>query len=142
MGNTDNWHIDRKVPKNLTPWDGRWETYKVFRDMVEDHLVACNPSWAALISMIEAERTQITLSRIASSQLIPGVNMVHITNELYAFLGTVVGPTMHKKRLRLAGGEKGNGFEMWRRNFYDNQGGGELADLLWREVLLGISKMH
>ena len=103
MGSTDNWHIDRKTPKNLVPWDGRWETYKVFRDMTQDHLVACNPLWAGLISIIEKERTQITMAKIQTAQLIPGVNMVHVTNELYAFMGTIIGPNVHKKRLRLAG---------------------------------------
>ena len=58
MGSTDNWHIDRKTPKNLTPWDGRWESYKCFREMVEDHLVACNPLWQGLIAAIEAEKKQ------------------------------------------------------------------------------------
>ena len=115
MGSLDNWHIDRKVPKNLTPWDGRWESYKCFRDMVEDHLVACNPLWQGLIAAIEAERTQIILDKISKSQMIPKVNLVYVTNELYAFMGRVIGPSAHKKRLRLAGGEKCNGFEMWRR---------------------------
>ena len=45
MGSSNNWHIERKTPKNLSPWDGKWESYKCFRDMVEDHLVACNPFW-------------------------------------------------------------------------------------------------
>ena len=129
LGDQNNWHIDRKVPKNLSPWDGRWETYKVFRDMCEDHLVSCNPRWHGLIKMIEAERVQLTTARISASNLIPGTPMNDISNELYAFMGTVVGPTVHKKRLRLAGGERGNGFEMWRKCFVDNQGGGELADL-------------
>ena len=129
MGDPDNWHIDRKVPKNLTPWDGRWETYKVFREMTEDHMVACNPRWHGLIATIEAERSQLTVTRISASNIIPGVSMIDLAIELFAFMGTVIGTTVHKKRLRLAGGEKGNGFEMWRRIFIDNQGGGELADL-------------
>ena len=129
MGNVDNWHIDRKVPKNLNPWNGKWETYKCFRDMTEDHLVACNPKWYTVIQNIESERAHLTLARIGTSPLLPGVNMLDLTHELFSFLGTVVGESVHKKRLRLAGGEKGNGFEMWRRLFVDNAGGGELADL-------------
>ena len=78
--------------------------------MTEDHLVACNPLWQMLLSTIENEKTQLTMARIGVSTLIPGVNLTLVTNELYAFIGTIIGTTVHKKRLRLAGGERGNGF--------------------------------
>ena len=128
-GSTDNWHIDRKVPKNLLPWDGRWETYKCFRDMAEDHMVSCNPKWHWVIEQIEAEKTPLTLTKIANSNLIPGVSTTDLAHEIYSFLGTIIAASVHKKRVRLAGGEKGNGMEMWRRMYFDNAGGGELADL-------------
>ena len=92
-------------------------------------MVACNPLWHYVVEQIEAQKITLTLPRIAASNLIPGVAMITLAHEVYSFLGTIIGATVHKKRLRLAGGEKGNGFEMWRRMFFDNQGGGELADL-------------
>ena len=97
--------------------------------MTEDHLVSCNPRWHYVIEQVEAQKTPLTLARIATSNLIPGVNTLDLAHELFSFLGTVVCAAVHKKRLRLAGGEKGNGMEMWRRLFFDNAGGGEMADL-------------
>ena len=92
-------------------------------------MVSCNPRWHYVIQAIEAEKTPLTLAKIVSSNLIPGVNMHDLTCEMFSFLGTIISATVHKKRLRLAGGEKGNGMEMWRRLYFDNAGGGEMADL-------------
>ena len=92
-------------------------------------MVSCNPRWHFVIQMIEAEKTPLTLSRLAVSNLIPGVNTLDLAHEMFSFLGTIVAAAVHKKRLRLAGGEKGNGIELWRRTFFDNAGGGEMADL-------------
>ena len=96
--------------------------------MTEDHMVACNPRWHFVIQKIEEEKTPLTLTRLAASNLIPGVNTLDLAHEIFSFLGTIFASTVHRKRLRLAGGEKGNGMELWRRTFFDNAGGGEMAD--------------
>ena len=49
---------------------------------------------------------------IGNNVMMPGVNLILVATELYAFLGTTIGASIHKKRLRLAGGERGNGFEL------------------------------
>ena len=66
VSNPNNWHIDRKAPKNSSPWDGWWETYKSFREMTEDHMVSCNPARHNIISLIEKEKTQRALARIGN----------------------------------------------------------------------------
>ena len=140
-GNPNNWHIDRKAPKNQPPLDGHWETYTWFRDMAEDHMVSCNPRWHYVIEEIEAEKTPLTLTKITTSNIIPGVNNVDLAHEMFSFLGTIFGAVVQKKRLRLAGGEKGNGMELWRRLYFDNASGGKLADLSGEKCFFQLPQM-
>ena len=123
------WKIDHKVAKNLNVFDGKFENYKVWKSMVEDHLVGCNSDWFHVLAVIEKEKTRLTMDRIGNSSLIPGTDARILATELYAFLGTMLTPSLHKRRLRLVGGERGNGMELWRKLFELNEGGGEMCEV-------------
>ena len=62
------------------------------------------------------------------------LDMVKISQILWAFLG---GHALHNKvyerRLQLTGGEEGNGLELWRALYHENQGGAE-------HVIMGASE--
>ena len=124
------WKIDHKVPKNLNLFDGKFENYKVWKSMVEDHLIRCNSDWFHVLAVIEKEKTRLTMDRIGNSSLIPGTDARILATELYAFLGTMLTPSLHKRRLRLVGGERGNGMELRRKLCELNEGGERCAR--WR----------
>ena len=124
-----DWRINRKLPRNYVLYNGKWGMYSNWKDKTEDHLYATNPEWIKVLRMVEAEKERITLARVKQAGPILGVDTVELAHELCAFLGVAMEDDWVKKRTRLGGGEPYNGFEIWRRIYYSNQGGDDLIEV-------------
>ena len=81
-----------------------------------------------VLEVVERDRMPLTRPRLAMMKGIDlaDLDMVKISQVLWAFLG---GHALHNKvyerRLQLTGGEDGNGLELWRALYHENQGGAE-----------------
>ena len=103
--------------------------YSNWKDKTEDHLYATNPEWIKVLRMIEAEKERISLDRVAAASTFLQVDAVELSHEMCAFFGIAFEDDWVKKRTRLGGGEPYNGFEIWRRLYYTNQGGDDLIEV-------------
>ena len=59
----------------------------------------------------------------------PGLNLVDISMNLWSFLGMHMDNNVYMRRATLVDGEEGNGLELWRKLYMENEGGAEQVHL-------------
>ena len=61
-----------------------------------------------------------------------GVNALALANDLWSVLLRWLGPVLYQRRTKMGPGHEGNGLELWRRLFAEDQGSDELVKLAGR----------
>ena len=98
--------------------------FKLWRDRVVDHLCRSTQRWRNLLEFVQQGTSPITREWLQSTN-VDGVNAWDIATMLEALLVDHFPEGMYNRRVQLAGGSMGNGFEMWRLLFLDYQGGSD-----------------
>ena len=112
----------RKENKLLFVFTGEAKDYKMFRNRVTDHLCRSTQKWRHVLDFILTGHSMIRQSWLQSTNVC-GVNAWDLSTILEAFLVDWLPKSMYTRRTQLAGGEFGNGFEMWRRLYIEYHGG-------------------
>ena len=114
-----NWSIDRKVTKELKPFDGSSLHYKSWRDRVMDHLTRCNVHWAELLNFVESEHAVLNWSRLAAATPFFTVatkgytcDLVTVAQTLWSFIGEHMTTALFDRRTAMSSGEERNGIEL------------------------------
>ena len=119
----NKWSLGKKPPPNLTPFNGKRESFSAFHDRVRDHCGCANSAWKPLLDSIKARRDHIYSFNLIAEDSWRGLDGQHLTklsNELWNFLGFCVTDDVHRNRSATTRGEIDNGFELWRKYCYDN----------------------
>ena len=88
--------------------------YKMFRSRITDHLCMSTQKWRQILDYIVTGHTMIHQSWLVATNIC-GMNAWDVSTMLEAFLVDWLPRSMYNRRAQWAGGEFGNGFEMWRR---------------------------
>ena len=119
------WKVDKKVSKEVRVWDGMGPTYRTWHNRLRDHLVRGHPGYSALIKMIEAETTPLTMVRLQNGAAGIDGDLVYIASQMWGIMGDYMVDPLYDRRIQLASGEDENGVELWRRFWRDHEGGAE-----------------
>ena len=123
--NEKHWTVDTKPPKELRTFDGLLQWYDKWRLRIRYHFIATNMFYANIFDMIEGSHNPIPFQYLATASipLLPHVNWVWLSNQIYGFVGKCMNDTMLGRMLTLAGGEEFDGFELWRALHVEFRGG-------------------
>ena len=123
-----NFTICRKKNDALKKFTGQIGEYAMWRDRILDHICRSNRKWREL-----CESLQVCTGPILQSWLVTqsegGHNAWDLAQELESFLVDWLSDPLYRRRHQLSGGEKGNGFEMWRYLFQEYHGGSDAVHL-------------
>ena len=61
--NPRDWIIDKAVPRTLEQFDGKPESYRLWRSRVRVHCISFNPAWARVTKLLETYRYPMTYTR-------------------------------------------------------------------------------
>ena len=101
--------------------------------------MGCNQNWGELLEKVEKTKDPITYQALSTLQYEAKgmkVDLQWVTRCLWNFLGNHMDDSLYRRRLQLASGEEGNGLEIWRVLFRENEGGAKQV------VLSGIRTLH
>ena len=126
--------INRKGDHYLPVFDGNPKEYKVWKGKLLDHIVEKHEYWRTLLHFAETSPRVIKFSDLTRQKW--GIHTGwELSMDLWSFLSKRLGPTLYSNRIPLAHGVEGNGFELWRRLFCDNEGGDRVVQLDGRTEL-------
>ena len=131
--NSKDWYINPKVHvKDFPTFDSKPDTYRFWSARIKDHLASCHPPWVTLLELVEKDRTPMTFARMRNMRAVDNVwiNLPEIAINLYSFLGMHLGSDTYMRRPQLVDGEEGNGIELWRKLYLQNEGGAEQVYLM------------
>ena len=126
------WNVsEKKVSKQLVPFDGDVYHYKSWSNRVKDHCNEVNTNYIYVFDTIEAQKLPIKLQNCATVKLTNGVecDFAQIAGILWSFLRNNVNDKVHERSLELTFNQPGNGLELWRALFVENEGGAEQVQL-------------
>ena len=124
--NMKNWTLtEKKTPKDIKAFDGLSANYKQWATRVKDFCQTVDPSWRRVLDRVQGINKQLNRALLSISPLdcLTAADMCEISQLLWMFLGSVLGDTVHQRREALAGGEEGNGLELWRVLYLEHEGG-------------------
>ena len=61
----------------MSPFDGSYDKYTDFRDIIEDFLIRCHPGWEQVLRQIEARTEPLTNAVIAATPML-GVDALEV----------------------------------------------------------------
>ena len=115
---SNDWHLDlNKIPK-IERFNGNTTLYRGWKMQIENFLYSLNPKWVALLNMIEAYPTTISLRMPLQFLNLNLQDLRIIAGNLWGFFGMTLGDAYLPLLTAFAGGEERNGFEVWRRLFF------------------------
>ena len=99
--------------------------YRMCVARIHDHAQTCNPGWRRILDYVRKDQNRLTYDVLSRSQVdgLGPAELLMLSQDLWAFLGAHMTDDKMIARDVLAGGEDGNGFELWRILFWDHQGG-------------------
>ena len=112
-------------------WNGESEEYETWRDLMVD---VCSGQWLAWRSILDnlvTLKEPIRLGTIRDTNKclgLTGKQHVVLSNVLWSHLGRCMDGVQRKQRKRLAG-EMRNGYELWRRLYWDNLDGESVSGI-------------
>ena len=119
----DEWQISYKFCDHLFKLDsGDAPKFIDWRDHITDHLAQTNSVWKSLLTYAKECTEPISFTNLKSVHYGPHDGLV-ISQRLWNFVIRWLGPNYYRRRLQLAQGMDGNGFELWRRLHADLEGG-------------------
>ena len=124
--------LQRKTSNELKSFDGVSANYRQWNTRVRDHCQLVNPGWRRILDEIEAQTCPVNWALIHNSYIdvLTAGDLILLAHDLWSFLGTVMTDAIHPRRDALAGGEAGNGFELWRRLYFEHEGGSTQVHLM------------
>ena len=120
--------ICRKKNDSLKKFSGTLSEYQLWRERIVDHLSRGNRSWRKLCDALQVCPAPITKFWL-QSQSECGYNGWDLAEMLEGFLVEHMSDSLYRRRKQLSGGERGNGFEMWRWLYNEFQGGSDAVNL-------------
>ena len=123
-GRVSLFEISRKKNDLVTNFTQDAKDFKLWRDRVVDHLCRSTQRWRSIPNFVQLGTQPLTQAWLASSN-VDGINAWDLATMLEAYLVDLFPKSMYNRRVQLAGGEMGNGFEMWRLLYVDYQGGSD-----------------
>ena len=130
-----DWNITgMKVSKSLVPFNGSSETYQTWANRMKDHFCEKNPNWSHVFKLIESWKIPISNSQLGTNVIGDTHNPIivdfnWVANHLWTFIGKQITDTMYYSRTTLTNGEDGNGVELWRALYIQNEGGADQAEV-------------
>ena len=100
--------------------------YKFWKEKLTDHAAENNHEWRDLLRYAQLQDTPI------HPNVLLGLRYGNMTGwdlalDLWGFISKRIDENTYDRRVTLAHGWEGNGFELWRRFFHDYEGGDELV---------------
>ena len=123
-GKPSIFEISRKPNDRLFVFTQDAKYFRLWRDRFVDHFCRSTQKWRQLLEFVQVGTTPISKSWLQSTN-VSGVNAWDLSTMLEAFLVDYFPKGMYNRRVQLAGGQMGNGLEMWRLLFVEYQGGSE-----------------
>ena len=122
----DGYKIREKGVKELPIFDGKIEDYRYWRNKLTDHVAKDNEHWRILLAGAQNQPHHI------EPRWLVGLRFGNKTGwdlslDLWNLISDRVNKSYYEKRIRMAYGNEGNGFELWRRFFTDFQGSDEVV---------------
>ena len=130
--NRKDWNIsDKKVSKQLLPFDGNAANCKNWNERVRDHSKEVNPGWGYIFQAIETSKLKLRLADCVywTTPNGAGVDLKWASQHLWSFIRSNITNTVHMRCLTLTMNEADNGFELWRMLFLENEGGAEQVEI-------------
>ena len=120
-----------KIAKELRDLDGMGTHYRHWADRVRDHAQSVNPGRRKVLDCTQIKHFPITWSVVQDTVIdsLGWSELVVLANDMYTFIGHVMTEACYPRRQTLAGGEEGNGFELWRKLFLVHEGGSTMVHL-------------
>ena len=114
---------DKKTSKEMKAFDGV-SNYKNWAERVREHCMSVNAGWIRLLFFMQRESRQLNWAFLSQTTFdtLGGHHLVELSSFLWCFLGHVMTDAIHPRRVALAGGEESNGFELWRRLRWEQDG--------------------
>ena len=125
---TPKFEICRKKNDALKKFSGTLSEYGLWRDRVLDHLCRTNRQWRTILETLQSAPHKMTKAWLLG-QSHCGYNGWELSETLEAWLVDWLSDSFYHRRKQLSGGEKINGFEMWRWMFNEFQGGSDAINL-------------
>ena len=121
--------ICRKKNESLKKFSGNLAEFEMWRNRIVDHVSRDNPKWRSILETFEKWETPITRDWLMRQEDTAGHSAWDLAERLEGFLVEYLSDSLYRRRRQLAGGELGNGFEMWRWLHQEYQGGSEAIRL-------------
>ena len=120
--------ICKKKNEALKKFTGNVNEYTMWRERMIDHMCRSNRGWRRLLEELQVYTEPITKTWLIG-QFEGGYSGWQLSEMLEAFIVEWISDSMCRRRTQLSGGEKGNGFEMWRLLYSEFQGGSAAVQL-------------
>ena len=119
--------IDKKVSKQLVPFDGDPANYKNWNERVRDHSKGSTPNSKYVFQAVQSAKTQIRIADCRHWRMPNGhtCDLLWAAQHLWSLIGSNITNTVHMRRLRLTMNEEDNGLELWRMLSLEKEGGAE-----------------
>ena len=117
----------RKENKLLFVFTQDAKDFKLWRNRIMDHFCRSTQLWRWILEYVKKGPSMFHEKWLRNTN-VAGVNAWDLSTILEAFLVDWFPKSMYNRRTQLAGGEFGNGFEMWRRLYIEYQGGSEAVE--------------
>ena len=102
--------------------------YKPWRDRIIDHIAILNDRWRVVLDYV-AKCPQIFSFAEMGTQTMDNYYLHDLARILFNWISAWLPKRLYNKRLQLAGGEFGNGLELWRRLRIRYEGTGDICEV-------------
>ena len=116
-----------KENKLLFTFTGEAKDYKLWRSRVTDHMCRSTQLWRHLLDFVAGGEAPIRKDWLMGTNC-HGINAWELSTMFESFIVNWLPRNMYNRRTQWAGGDFGNGFELWRRMYIEYQGGTEAVE--------------
>ena len=120
--------IPRKHTDKLFEFDGGVRQYRLCKERMIDHMSERWPAWREIVAACETHKAPIGWSIVQQMNVL-GFNGTELALDLWCVLSRFLGMDLYSRRKHMSINIDGNGFELWRRLFLENEGASELVAL-------------
>ena len=117
----------RKENKMLFTFTQDAKDYKLWRNRIVDHMCRSTHQWRKVLDYVQKGKTPITEAWLRTDH-VNGINAWDLAVMFESFVIDWLPKSMYTRRAQIAGGEFGNGFELWRRLYNEYQGGSDAVE--------------
>jgi hypothetical protein len=126
-GRPCHFEISRKKNELLFVFTQKIEDFELWTKRMVDHTCRSTMRWRHVLEFTAAGQVPIT-ERWLRANNVDGINAWDLSMMLEGWLVDWFPTSMYNRRVQLAGGEAGNGLEMWRRLFREHKGNDTAID--------------